>query len=89
MLIGYELVDREEEITKLESRKKDALGATLRNEHAKEVINQLRAEKQVDAITINDPSSITNKDLDILLKWKMGSGSLPGALSKNKTTEVA
>ena len=38
MLIGYELVEREEKIMKLESRKKDALGATQRKEHAQEVI---------------------------------------------------
>jgi hypothetical protein len=38
MLIGYELVKREEEIMKLESQKKDALGAARRNEHAQEVI---------------------------------------------------
>ena len=89
MLIGYELVERREEIAKLESHKKDALGATRRNEHAQEVINRLRAEKQVDAITIEDPSPITNKDLDILLKWKMDSETLPGAVSKNKRTRVA
>jgi hypothetical protein len=68
MLIGYELVEREEEIAKLESRKKDALGATQRNEHAQEVIIRLQAEKQVDAIMIDDLSPIMNKDLDILLK---------------------
>ncbi len=89
MLIGYELVEREEEISKLESRKKDALGATQRNEHAQEVINRLRAEKQVDTIPIDDPSPITNKYLDILLKWKMDSETIPGAVSKNKRTRVA
>jgi hypothetical protein len=88
MLIGYELVERKEEIMKLESRKKDALGATRRNAHADEVINRLRAEKQVDAITIEDPSPITNKDLDILLKWKMDSETLPAAVSKNKGTRI-
>ena len=65
------------------------MGGSRINEYSQGVINRLREEKQVDAIMINDPSPITNKDLDILLKWKMGSGSLPGALSKNKTTEVA
>jgi hypothetical protein len=89
MLIGYELVQRKEAITKLESRKKDALGATRRNAHAEEVISRLRAEKQVDAIMIEDPSPITNKDLDILLKWKMDSETLPAAVSKNKRTRVA
>jgi hypothetical protein len=38
MLIPYELLEREEEIAKLESRKKDTLGATQRNKHAQEVI---------------------------------------------------
>jgi hypothetical protein len=38
---------------------------------------------------IEDPCPITNKDLDILLKWKMDSETLPGAVSKNKTTRVA
>jgi hypothetical protein len=89
MLIGYELVVREEEIMKLESQKKEALGATRRNEHAQEVIIQLQAERQVDAIMIDDPSPITNKDLDILLKWKMDSETLPGAVSKNKRTRAA
>jgi hypothetical protein len=89
MLVGYELVERREEIMKLESQKKDALGATRRDPHAEEVINRLRAEKQVDAVTIEDPSSITNKDLDILLKWKIDSESLPASVSKNKGTRVA
>jgi hypothetical protein len=89
MLTGYELVEREEGITKLESQKKDALCATRRNEHAEEVINQLQPEKQVDAIMIDDPSPIKNKDLDILLKWKMDSETLPGAVSKNKRTRAA
>jgi hypothetical protein len=35
---------------------------------------------------IDDPSSVTNKDLDILLKWQIGSETLPGAVSKNKVT---
>jgi hypothetical protein len=89
MLIGYELVERKEEIMKLESPKKDALGATRRNAHADEVINWLRAEKQIDAIMIEDPSPITNKDLDIMLKLKMDSETLPAAVSKNKRTRVA
>jgi hypothetical protein len=89
MLIGYEFVEREEIVEKLENRKKDALGATRRNEHAQEVIIRFQAEKQVDAIMIDDPSLVTNKDLDILLKWKMDSEMLPGAVSKNKTTRVA
>ncbi len=89
MLIGYELVKREEQIMKLESRKKDALGATQRKEHAQEVITWLREETQVDAIMIDDPSRITKKDLDILLKWKMDSETIPGAVSRNKTTRVA
>ena len=89
MLIRYELVEREEKIMKLESRKKDALGSTQRKEHAQEVITRLREEKQVDAIMIDDPSPITNKDLDFLLKWKMDSDMLPGAVSKNKRTRVA
>jgi hypothetical protein len=53
------------------------------------VINRLREEKQVDAIMINYPSPITNKDLDILLKWKLDSETLPGAVTKNKTARVA
>ena len=53
------------------------------------MINRLQEEKQVDAIMINDPSPITNKDLDILLKWKLDSETLPGAVTKNKTTRVA
>jgi hypothetical protein len=89
MLIGYELVKREEQISKLESRKKDALGASRRNEYGQEVINRLREERQVDAIMIDDPSPITNKDLDILLKWKLDSETLPGAVTRNKTTRVA
>jgi hypothetical protein len=89
MLIGYELVEREEESAKLESQMKDALGASRRNEYGQEVINRLQEEKQVDAIMINDPSPITNKDLDILLKWKLDSETLPGAVTKNKTTRVA
>jgi hypothetical protein len=40
MLIGYELVEREEQISKLESRKKDAfLGLSRRNEYGQEVMN--------------------------------------------------
>jgi hypothetical protein len=89
MLIGYELVKREEKTTKLESRKKEALGATQRKEHAQEVITWLWEEKQVDAIMIDDPSPITKKDLDILLKWKMDSETIPSAVSRNKTTRVA
>jgi hypothetical protein len=89
MMIGYKLVEREEQISKLESRKKDTLGATQRKENAEEVINWLRAEKQVDAMLIEDPSPIRNKDLDILLKWKIDSETLLGAVSKNKTTRVA
>jgi hypothetical protein len=89
MLIGYELVEREEEIAKPESQKKDTLGASRRNEYCQEVINRLLVEKQVDAIMIDDPSPITNKDLDNLLKWKLDSDTLPGALTKNKTTRVA
>jgi hypothetical protein len=61
LLIGYELVEREEEIMKLESQKKEALGVTRRNEHAQEVIIPLQAEKQVDAIMIDDPYPIKNK----------------------------
>jgi hypothetical protein len=38
---------------------------------------------------IDDPSPITNKDLDILLKWKMDIETLPGAVSKTKATRVA
>ncbi len=38
---------------------------------------------------IDDPSPIINKDLDILLKWKMDSETIPGAVSRNKTTRVA
>ena len=54
---------------KLDSQKKDALGETQRKEHSQEVINQLRVENKVDAIMIDDPYPIKNKDLDILLKW--------------------
>jgi hypothetical protein len=89
MLIGYELVKRKAEIAKLESQKQEALGATRRNELAQAVINRLQAEKQVDAIMTDDPSTLTNKELDILLKWKMGSETLPGAVSKTKATRVA
>jgi hypothetical protein len=89
MLIRYELVEREEKIMKLESRKKDALGSTQRKEHAQEVITRLREEKQVDAIMIDDPSPITNKDLDFLLKWKMDRETISGAVSRNKTTRAA
>jgi hypothetical protein len=53
------------------------------------VINRLREEKQVGAIMINHPSPITDKDLDILLKWKLDSETLPGAVTKNKMTRVA
>jgi hypothetical protein len=87
MLIACELDERKKEITKLESQKEEASGATRRNELAQEVINRLRAESQLVAI-IDDPTPITNKDLDILLKWKMGSGTLPGAVSKNKRARV-
>jgi hypothetical protein len=38
---------------------------------------------------IDDPSPIINKDLDILLKWKLDSEMLPGAFTRNKTTRVA
>jgi hypothetical protein len=38
---------------------------------------------------IDDPSPITNKDLDFLLKWKMDSETIPGAVSRNKTTRDA
>jgi hypothetical protein len=89
MFIATELLARREEITKLESQKQDALGATRRNELAQGVINRLREEKQVDAIMMDDPSSVTNKDLDILLKWKMDSETTPGAVGKNKGTRVA
>jgi hypothetical protein len=89
MLIGYELVERREEITYLESQKTDALGVTRRNANAEEVINRLRAEKQVDAIMIVDLSPIIYKGLDILLKWTMDSETLPAAVSKNKRTRVA
>ena len=44
MLIGYELVERKEKITKLESQKKVALGATRINEQTQQMINRLRAE---------------------------------------------
>ena len=89
MLVGYELVERKDKFTKLESQKKDALGVTQINEQAQQVINQLRAEMKVDAIMVNDPSAITNEDLDILLKCKMDSDTLPGVFSKNKRTRVA
>jgi hypothetical protein len=74
MLIGYELVKRKEEMAKLESQ--EALGATRRNELAQAVINRFQTEKQVDAIMTDDPSTLTNKELYILLKWKMGSETL-------------
>jgi hypothetical protein len=32
---------------------------------------------------------MNNKDLGILLKWKMDSGMLPGAVSNNKMTRAA
>jgi hypothetical protein len=89
MFIAAELLARREEITKLESQKQDALGATRRNELAQGVTNRLREEKQVDAIMMDDPSSVTNKDLDIPLKWKMDSETTPGAVGKNKGTRVA
>ena len=83
------MAERKDEIKKLEIHKKDALGATQRNEQAQQVMNQLRAEKQVDAIVVDDPSAITNKDLDIMLKRKMENETLPGTVSKNKRTRVA
>jgi hypothetical protein len=47
MLIGYVLIEREEEIAKLGKQKKDALGASPRKKHGQEVINQLRAESKL------------------------------------------
>ena len=38
---------------------------------------------------IDYPYLITKKDLDILLKYKMGCETLPGAVIKNKRTRVA
>ena len=83
-MFGYELVEMKDEITKLQSQKKDALGANWINEQAQQVINWLRAKNQVGAIMVDDPYAITNKYLDIILKWKMDSEVIPGAVIKNK-----
>ena len=77
ILVGYGIVERKGKNKELVIQKKDALGVTQRKIHDQEVINQIRAENQVDAKIIDDPYIVTGSRWDVLPPGNITYLSLP------------